>query len=363
VTLRWADYVAVRDSVDSNIAEVWRAAHRKGEPTAYVLGEGFDPRALVGLRRLVEECPDGVEVYALQLAADNTDESTVALAEANRRELEHLCATVGLKLTRVALPETHEPSSAGRTLAQHLVSDGALATIGHVIVDISALPSGIHFPLLGALLRLGEAQRPDMDVQVVVCENAELDEAIIEQGNLGAGPIGGFKYGLDWRVRGAEIRVWAPVLGKGQRSALQALYERLKPDEICPVLPFPAGNPRRPDELVVELHELLIESWEVEARNFIYADERNPFDLYRTLSRLDERYTSVLEPLGPAKVVLSSHASKTLALGVFLTAHDKKLSVVSAGPAGYSLAPGIDLATILAHNELACFWLHGAPYQ
>jgi len=37
------------------------------------------------------------------------------------------------------------------------------------------------------------------------------------------------------------------------------LYFSYPPDEICPVLPFPALNPRRGDNLVLEYRDLLFD--------------------------------------------------------------------------------------------------------
>src|SRR5439155_805554 len=119
---------------------------------------------------------------------------------------------------------------------------------------------------------------------------------------------------------------------------LEVLRQNLLPNEICPVLPFPARNPRRSDNLLVELRELLQDTVQVEPANFIYADESNPFDLYRALARLHDRYRSALAPLGEATVVVSMHSSKTLSLGALLAAYERQLPVMNAEPEHYNFA-------------------------
>jgi hypothetical protein len=121
-----------------------------------------------------------------------------------------------------------------------------------------------------------------------------------------------------------------PVLGEHQELYIRSIYEFLAPNEVCPVLPFPARNPRRGDDLLLELRRLIFDTIEVEPRNFMYADERNPFDLYRGLCRLSDRYTKALAPLGNVTVVTSVHGSKVLSVGALLAAYEKNLSVVSA---------------------------------
>jgi len=153
------------------------------------------------------------------------------------------------------------------------------------------------------------------------------------------------------------------VLGEHQEPYIRSIFDFLAPNEVCPVLPFPARNPRRGDDLLIELRRLIFESIEVEPRNFIYADERNPFDLYRGLCRLSDRYTKALAPVGDVTVVTSVHGSKVMSVGALLAAHEKHLSVVSAGPTGYRIQRGVDLDKETASSDLICLWLEGEPYR
>ena len=79
----------------------------------------------------------------------------------------------------------------------------------------------------------------EAEIQVVVCENPELDAAIEDQGVADAGPVGGFTDGLRYDSLPSGTRIWAPVIGEGAGAALEAVFTFLEPDEVCPVLPFP----------------------------------------------------------------------------------------------------------------------------
>ncbi len=157
-------------------------------------------------------------------------------------------------------------------------------------------------------------------------------------------------------------KIWVPVLGEAEAERLSALFDDINPDEICPVLPFPAADPRRADELIGEYRELLFDRIDVEPRNFIYADESNPFDVYRTLSELNDRYREALRPLGDARMVLSAHSSKLFAMGVLLTAFEHGLEVRHASPASYGVRDFGALEGLDAYDFVVDLWLTGEPY-
>lgn len=237
----------------------------------------------------------------------------------------------------------------------------AFASATHVVVDVSGLPNTIYFPLVGSILTAVDDGRFDGEMQVTVCENPLLDGLIVGAGVGGVSPIAGFKHGLDVESEPDEIRVWAPVIGERAGAQLAAIRQHLDPREVCPVLPFPARDPRRADRLFLEHRELLVDTLEVEPANFIYADERNPFDLYRGLSQLHARYGHALRPLGASRIVTSVHASKMLSLGALLAAFEHRLSVLHVETVDYSIEDVEAVKESLAENRLACLWLSGTP--
>lgn len=194
----------------------------------------------------------------------------------------------------------------------------------------------------------------------MVCENPGVDSKISEEGGDKAEWVYGFSGGLA-RLAEADVpRIWAPVLGTGQVTRLKKIVDFVNPREICPVLPFPAMNPRRGDDLLGEYRDLLFDSWKVEPRDIIYASEQNPFDVYRALCRLDERYRSALARLGGAKTVVSAHSSKLLSLGVLLAAFERELAVPQVQPTGYLVHDALQQDD--ATGELFDVWLKGEPY-
>lgn len=315
---------------------------------------------LVGLRRVAETLRGRLRIFALGLVGTGSGKDAELHALRNERELADLVSTLGVELVSVDLPDASDRRRAGLLLAQKLSSN-----IGsdHVVIDISALPKSVYFPLVASFLMRGQRGAAHLELQVLVTENPDLDDAIGREGTLSASHFGGFQHGLNLETFTAGPRVWAPVLGPDSSSQLEAIHDRLMPTEICPVLPFPARNPRRGDDLFTEYRRLLVDTFEVESGNYIYADESNPFDLYRTLCRLHQRYRDSLKPLGESTVVLSTHASKTLSVGVLLAAYEKKLPVISAGPAQHFIRNVEALMEPAAKDVLTCLWLWGEPYN
>jgi hypothetical protein len=299
----------------------------------------------------------------IELPEDAIDLDVRPLAEANRAEIEYLIAESGGQLRRQSLPQFNDSRSLGRLISRHFQEAAVLDAYAEVMLEISAMPRSVFFPLVRGVLQrahlpAGNGRHWDGDLHVAVCENPEIDGHVLEEGTTAMAPIGGFAGG--WGERPATT-IWVPVLGERAPARVKALYDELEPDETCPVLPWPARDPRRGDRLMLEYRRLLFEEIRLEPRNVIHAAERNPFDLYRTLGALHERYSTSLRPLGSVGMVLSSHSSKLLSVGVLLTAYEHDLIVQHVSPGRYGLHDGAD--ALRDHDEVYDLWLTGEPYR
>ena len=116
-----------------------------------------------------------------------------------------------------------------------------------------------------------------------MAHNPEVDVAIRSIPGETIGYVRGFRGGITLSGSPAVARLWLPQLARGRVGTIEQLYNSLEPHDVCPVLPFPASNPRLGDELIEEYMEQLgRDMWSVDARNFVYASESDPLDLYRT---------------------------------------------------------------------------------
>lgn len=324
---------------DAAFEEVW--SRPRDEPVLFVAGSGFDPRALVVLERLAAVTSRRIDGLVIELPEDATDLAVRPLAQANRARIEQVVKASDGQVRVQTLPEYHDARSLGRLISRNFQESGTLDGYVEVILEISAMPRSIFFPLIRGVLQrahLGSAAGGHWsgDLHVAVCENPEADESILEEGTTAMAPIGGF---AQTRSEHPATTIWVPVLGERASARVKVLYDELEPDETCPVLPWPARDPRRGDRLMLEYRRLLFEEIRLEPRNVIYAAERNPFDLYRTLGALHERYLQSLSPLGSVGMVLSSHSSKLLSVGVLLTAYEHSLIVQHVSPGTCTTGP------------------------
>jgi hypothetical protein len=256
-----------------------------------------------------------------------------------------------------------DPLTAGSLLARGLIADNVITADDAVVVDISALPSRIYFPLVGALLEL--SRRPTSgELVVAVSENPVLDSRIVNDGAADAGTITGFSHGFNVDVDHNKITLWAPVVGEGSGPELEAIWDLLQePQEIYPILPFPASNPRRADDLVLEHRALLFDRFEVEPRNIVYVHEANAFDVYRAITGLHRRARDLLSVVGEVQLVVSAHASKMLSTGVCLAAWEGRLPVVTASSTSFAIDEEPEPALVDDASVLCCLWLRGGPYR
>lgn len=191
-------------------------------------------------------------------------------------------------------------------------------------------------------------------------DDPELDSMIVPEGGDRAEMIIGFEGGTERVATPNPLPVWAPVLGEEVRSQLATIGSHKEGTLIHPVLPFPSKNPRRGDELVAAYHDLIFDEWQSNSEDFIYADEQNPFDVYQALVSLAASVKTSLDSIGTPQMIVSSHSSKLLSLGVLLAAFEMKFGVIHVQPTGYLLDSSVPQES---NGELFEIWLTGEPYE
>jgi hypothetical protein len=214
-----------------------------------------------------------------------------------------------------------------RSVAKEFASSAEFRAYTDVIVDISALPRGLYMPLLAKFLALFDVEQVDgesRNLHVIVSHSPATDNAILDEGlEESASYLFGFAAAaLESESTSGQPKIWIPVLGKRQQPQLERIHTLVAPDEICPLLPSPAQDPREGDSIMIEYRELLFDQLRVEPRNIIYAAESNPFEVYRQIMRSILHYQRALRPLGGCKVALSAMSSKLASIGVLLAAYE-----------------------------------------
>lgn len=351
---RWDPCIAHRGAdVDAFVTDYFAVAKRR---TLFVAGAGFDPRSTAVATRLAVA---GASVRALlfQENRPNPPQWQVDRASANTRAL--LVAMANREVVPVEIFGADGAVIGGRNVIS-ILSQQEFDDITDVVVDISALSVGTSFPAIRYFVERIERQKGPANLHVFVAHDPTLDADIQSVPSDAPGYIHGFKGGstLDGSVSAAKL--WLPQLATGRRGALGRLHDFVAPHDTCPILPFPAKNPRLGDELAEEYLTELENSWSVDTRNIVYADESDPLDLYRTILRLDDLRKPVFAETGGSLLVLSPLGSKIMALGALLAALERDLPVAHVEAIGYDLAPSVPAE--IGSPSLVHIWLEGDAY-
>lgn len=371
-SLRWRDYF-LRDG--DGFDEFWKQflAERRRN-LLFVLGYGFDARMCDGIERVLSLGGEGtrdVALIAFDEGAESPSQNYLNQRKANGERLGKLVqgrGKIGQRDIRMFSEDGRRIGARG--IAQEFASSAKFRSYTDVVVDISALPRSLYMPLLAKLLALFDGEAEDgekRNLHVIVSHSPVTDGAIVEEGlEESASYLFGFAAAaLESESTSGQPKIWIPVLGKRQQAQLERINQFVAPDEICPLLPSPAQDPREGDSIMIEYRELLFDQLRVEPRNIIYAAESNPFEVYRQLMRSILHYDRALKPLGGSKVALSAMSSKLASIGVLLAAYElgRRNPKVTVGVAhvesqGYRVEP----TNTTPSTTLFTMWLSGECY-
>lgn len=321
-------------------------------------GAGFDPRSTSVAELVARHAGTRARGFFFREERPRPAPALVGRADSHERKLREL-----LPSSTVVRVDIFAPDNAvvgGRT-AVGVVNALSLDDLTDVIVDLSALSIGVAFPIVRHLL--GTAIKRGLNLHLVVADEPGTDAGINATANDAADTVHGFKggWGLDAHSRAA--RLWMPQLARGKRAVLERIHQRVEPHAVCPILPFPAAHPRLPDELIEEYGEEFENTWKVDSRDIVYASERGPLDLYRTILRMDDTRHRVFEEIGGSQIILSPVGSKALAVGALMAALDRDFTIMYVEALSYS----VDLAKVnearaAQPGDLVHVWLHGEAY-
>jgi hypothetical protein len=372
---RWQNYVLEHGE---GLARFWETHLQTRERNVlFVVGKGFDPRMCLGIEALLKAGGTGKrDVSAISFAEGETSPSVVYLdrVEKNWLQLQTLIDGRGeLSERSIKMWSDDRRRVSSRSAANVFGSLEDFRGFDDLVIDVSSMPRNVYLPLIAKVLYLldesgTDSSQPKPNLHVFVAEDPTLDHRIRDQEvDEAADYIHGFRGGLEMEATAGRPKVWFPLLGEDQRTQLNRIYDLVIPDEICPVLPSPSVNPRRGDDLVLEYRELLFDLLRVEPRNFIYASERNPFEVYRQIRKSVLQYIDALEPLGGCKAVLSAISSKLMSVGALLVAYELKQCNLEIGIAhvesgGYKIDNESDEPDD-SQTELFSLWLAGECYE
>lgn len=340
-----------------------------------IAGAGFDPRSTRFAKLIAETAKGKIRAVLLREERPNPIPALVALAEANRDRMIALIPESQVHSVNIFAQDN---AVVGGRLAASLIDRMPINDVTDIFVDASALSIGIAFPIIRHVLTtlcVTESMSA-CNLHVVCCDDPSLDGAIQSIPSATATAIHGFRGGWTLDSKSQAAILWMPQLSHGKQAVLREIFRVLRdvqPDTVvCPILPFPASWPRLSDELIEEFSVELQSSsqvdtrdssWQVDARDLVFADEKSPLDLYRTVLRIDDARRRVFESVGGSQIILSPLGSKALSLGALMAALERDFTILYVESIGYSVTASIaDQAESDDVGELVHIWLHGEAY-
>jgi hypothetical protein len=220
--MRWRDYVLEKGR---GLIDIWSEHLGERERSLlFVLGKGFDPRSRLGLDMILAAGgAGGRDLIGLDY---DEGEASPSLAYAQRVEENwtHITTAVQgrgtIELRR--LPFWSGTRRVGPLHAANIFNlPQELTRYDNVVIDISAMPRGVYFPLIARILYLldhpGAEATSRTNLHVLVADDPALDSRIVEEGiDETASFLHSFEGSFSREATGQQPRVWIPLLGESR---------------------------------------------------------------------------------------------------------------------------------------------------
>jgi hypothetical protein len=322
--------------------------------TLFIAGAGFDPRSTLIANEFNIYAKGSSTALLIREERPSPPPSLLELANQSSANI--------VPLFNTSFPIDVEILSndgaiiGGRSIVSKLKSF-AFDQFTDVIVDISALSVGISFPIVKFLVLLYEQKKLSANLHIFVAHAPELDGQITSTPSRSPNYIHGFSGGLGRDSARNSIVLWLPQMSIGKRESLMQLHDFVAPQDTCPIIPFPARDPRLGDKIMEAFLTEFESSWSVDTRDIMYAAEDDPIGLYRTILELDDLRKPVFAAMGGSTLVLSPVGSKLMALSGLLASLERDLPVAYLESMGYNFTPVEQSLSSFYH-----FWLEGDVY-
>ena len=332
------------------------------------MGIGFDPRSLTVVDTISAIPWSGTLscfTICLRPPTSELSENYVKLEKLTEKNIEALRANPRVTVSsydELSLRDEEGHLIGGRSATLKIADNLAkIAAHKHVIVDISGLPRTVFYPLIKFLCKKSDDGIIE-NLHIAVTEDSDLDRRIK------SGEFGNPDYLFSFRpdVPDGLKLIWLPAISSGESSRLEKIHNQIERDcaEICPILPFPARDLRRADEIIMRLRSILFERMLVSENNLLLCDEESPFDIYRKILDVDDYYRetlSRLDGLSEIRTVVSPMASKMLSLGMLLASIERNLAVSYTEAGSYEIEG--DFSDFEGNLSPVEIWLTGEAYS
>jgi hypothetical protein len=282
--------------------------------------------------------------------------------EISSRGLEHeqrLRQVVGANLQVVPLSVCAPDGApvAGRVACRHAAEWLSLAPYSDVVIDGTGMSRGTCFPVTKLLVELGRQR--GFRVHLLLAGSDESSTSGVSSISSDRGDwVHGFQEQTDTDQFAGALKLWVVQLHEDSSQILERLFSSLQsPEEVCPIVPFPSRDPRRGDRLLMETRSLWQGDWGETPLSLIYADDKDPTDVFRTITELHEARVAALAGAGTRSVtILSPLGGRLTSVGMLLAALEYRLPMYYLETVGYRVSvPSALKKSSAVPGRLWCF--------
>ena len=173
--MRWDPYIlAGGDDFDLFWKDHLRDRRRE---ILFLLGRGFDPRALKAIRR-IRRLGSLPKVWLL-VFEDGEEESPrrKEWTIKNRKELAALVGEENIVELPVSIAVTGQANATSRNTRSAMSNEGITATVNDVVIDISAMPRVVALSAIAKLIHDLDESEKSTNLHVVAAESVRTDLA------------------------------------------------------------------------------------------------------------------------------------------------------------------------------------------
>lgn len=309
-------------------------------PTLFIGNVGFSPDVLyfpsllgklanVDMRMLYERRP-GVP-------------NVIGAAVVERQHRLAQLAVNPLEVKDVAILADDDAPVGGRNACAQVQTWLAAKNYSDVVVDATGMSRCTSFPIVKLLYQ--RSRETDLRVHLLIAEGCRPATQIESVSNDRGDWIHGFTAESEIDEGATSLKLWVVQLAEKSGMSLQTMFRELgTPEEVCPVLPFPAADPHRADALLFEQREYWQRDWLETPMSFIRAHESDPMDVFRSIGRLHEaRRTALVGPGLKSQTILSPVGRRLPGIGMLLAALSYELPIFYLETVGYHVIGALEL--------------------
>lgn len=335
----------------------------------FLLGKGFDPRMNNTLSLLLETVKGlTLDCLTFDFPDSGNNAECSDLYRNNIKELEFLQKKYGFTISEIPIDNTQSWEKRIAVMSRQ-VAERNLDQYRDIILDVSSLPRAFYFNIAKSLFNKLKDDATK-NLFFTVSENVEMDKRIetnVATDNVEALP--GFKTMLSVESILDRICILIPLIGEGELHVklLKGIYENFKPSDMFPVLPFPSMySPRRADDLMQEYFQFFEEKLFNDPLSMTYADEQNPFELYRIVAQMIREHKKTLRPISENVCFgIALLTSKLLSLGGLLIGLEFNdcVAIYNVSSRDYNIESAKDLKDLDEYSEPFLLWITGEAYS